>query len=121
MGRIECGTNHSMCIDVNNNFYVFGNNDNGELGLGHTNRVLKPLKNPLISNIIDVSSGGRHTFVKTSNNEIYAFGNNKNSQLGIETEVGEQYLPIQVLQGNEDKWYSNINKSRAKSARFIVS
>ena len=65
------------------------------------------------------SNGGYHTFVKTSNNEIYAFGYNEYSQLGIKTEDDNQLTPIRVFEDNEDIWFSNINKSKAKSARLI--
>ena len=77
--QIECGYAHSMCIDTNNDLFVFGSNVYGQLGLGDTNNRRTVINYPLFSNIIDVSKGGNHTFVKTSNNEIYAFGNNKNS------------------------------------------
>ena len=116
--RIECGINHSLCIDINYDLYVFGNNGFAQLGLGDTKNRNKPMKHPSLSNIIDVSNGGYHTFVKTSNNEIYAFGNNKDSQLGIKTENDNQITPIRVFEENEDIWFSNINKSKAKSARF---
>ena len=115
--RIECGDSFSMCIDIHNDFYVFGENSCGQLGLGDEIDIFEPIKHPSLSNIIDVSSRGFHTFVKTSNNEIYAFGNNTFSQLGIETEDDNQLTPIRVFEDNEDIWYSNIPKSRAKSAR----
>ena len=115
--RIECGKYHSMCIDINNDLYVFGYNYFGQLGLGDTDNRHKPIKHPSLSNIIDISNGGFHSFVKTSNNEIYAFGNNEYSQLGIKTEHDNQITPIRVFEENEDIWYSNI-KSKAKSARF---
>merc|ERR1711862_1071214 len=118
--RIECGGCHSLCIDINNDLYVFGNNEGGELGLGDTDNRSKPIKHPSLSNIIDISKGGFHTFVKTSNNEIYAFGNNEYTQLGIETEDEHQITPIRVFEDNEDIWFSNINKSKAKSARSIL-
>ena len=116
--RIECGITHSFCIDINNELYVFGDNKYGQLGLGHEDEEEKPIKHPSLSNIIDISTGGNHTFVKTSNNEIYAFGYNNHSQLGIETEDDNQLIPIRVFEDNEDIWFSNINKSKAKSARF---
>ena len=90
----------------------------GQLGLGDTNNRDKPIKHPSLSNIIDISKGGYHSFVKTSNNEIYAFGLNQYSQLGIKTEDENQLTPIRVFEDNEDIWFSNINKSKAKSARF---
>ena len=116
--RISCGYDHSMCIDICNDLYIFGNNDYGQLGLGDKNTRDKPIKHPSLSNIIDISKGGFYTFVKTSNNEIYAFGSNDNSQLGIKTEHENQITPIRVLEDNEDIWFSNINKSKAKSARM---
>ena len=115
--RIECGSDNSICFDTYNNIYVFGYNYRGQLGLGSTEDVEEPMKHPL-SNIIDISKGGEHTFVKTSNNEIYAFGRNYSSQLGIETKDKIQLTPIRVFEDNEDIWFSNINKSKAKSARF---
>ena len=116
--RIECGKEHSCCIDANNDLFVFGSNGSGELGLEDVHHsVSKPIKHPSLSNIIDISKGGCSTFVKTSNNEIYAFGDNEYSQLGIKTEDDMQPTPIRVLVGNEDIWCSNINKSNAKSAR----
>ena len=116
--RIECGYHSSLCFDVDYNMYVFGYNHHGQLGLGHKEITKEPVKNPSVSDIIDVSSGGYHTFVKTSNNEIYAFGLNKFSQLGIKTVHEYQLTPIRVFEDNEDIWFSNINKSKAKSARF---
>ena len=114
--RIECGKNHSICIDINNDLYVFGYNFYGQLGLGDTNTRYEPIKHPSLSNIIDISTGGDITIVKTLSNEKYAFGNNNYSQLGIN---GRQVKmsPVQIFKEDEDIWYSNINKSRAKSAR----
>ena len=113
--RIECGRCHSMCIDSNNDLYIFGGCYHGQLGLGGIEKVFKPKKHPL-SNIIDVSSGGCTTFVKTSNNEIFAFGSNKNSYLGISKE--ELLLtPVQYFKGYENLWCSNISSSKCKSAR----
>ena len=116
--RIECGDHHPMYIDINNNFYVVGYNKQGQLGLGDTSERVEPIKHPSLSNIIDISSKGNSTFVKTSNNEIYAFGNNEFSQLGIKKEDENQLTPIRVFEDNEDIWFSNINKSKTKSARF---
>ena len=111
---------HSLCIDINNNLYVFGNNFFGQLGLGDACNRNKPVKHPSLSNIIDISKGGLYTFVKTSNNEIYAFGRNYYSQLGIKTGNANQLTPIRVFEDNEDIWFSNINKLKAKSARSFT-
>ena len=105
--RISGGYNHSFCIDENNDLYVFGYNNAGQLGLKNFSHKYNPVKHPKLSNIIDISNGGNITFVKTSSNEMYAFGNNRHSQFGIKTNSGEQCKPIKVFQDNEDIWYSN--------------
>ena len=115
--RIECGYYHSMCIDINNILYVFGENSSGELGLGDGEKRRAPVQHPTLSKVIDISSGGNQSFVKTSNNEIFAFGWNAHQQLGIKTERESQLLPIQIFQENEDVWRTSISNSRAKSAR----
>ena len=116
--RIGCGASHSMCIDIHNNFFVFGSNEYGQLGLDckliEHNTVIQ---HPTLSNVVDISSGGNHTFIKTLSNEIYAFGCNEFSQLSIDTKYENQLKPIRVLKDNEDIWYSHSSKSRAKSAR----
>ena len=115
--RIECGDFHSMCIDVNDNLWIFGHNDYGQLGLGDRKNRFKPILHPTLSNIIDISSGGEQAFVKTQDNKIYAFGNNEYSQLGIKTSEDYQLTPIQTFIGKEDIWRSSICKNKQKSAR----
>ena len=119
--RIECGNHHSMCIDKNNDLYVFGYNKDGQLGLDDTDDRDKPIKHPSLSNVIDISlRDANSSFVKTANNEIYAFGKNDFAQLGIETEDEEQLTPIRVFEDNEDIWKTEFLKSKAKSARSIL-
>ena len=115
--RIECGSDHSMCIDVNNNLWFFGNNDDGQLGLGDDKNRSEPTKHPTLSNIMDISSGGSCTFIKTLDGKIFSFGYNGCSELGIKTSEDYQLTPIQAFQDNEDIWGSFIDKSKQKSAR----
>ena len=116
--RIECGNYYSMLIDIHHNLYVFGTI--GRYNPGEYQVMVKPKKLPILSNIADISSGGWHTFAKTFSNEIFAFGDNRYSQFGIQTTNVNILTPIQVLQDKEDIWYSNTNKSKAKSARFVI-
>ena len=118
MKRIECGARYSMCIDVNNDLWLFGNNEHGQLGLGDTENRNKPIKHPILSNIMDISAGNNSTFIKTLDHKIYAFGNNYYSQLGIKSnKKSHQLTPIRVFQGKENIWGSLIGKSKQKSAR----
>ena len=115
--RIECGSDHSVCIDVNNHLWLFGKNRFGNLGLGDDENRYKPIKHPTLSSIMDISSGGSCIFIKTLDGKIYAFGRNNYSQLGIKTSDKYQLTPIRVFQDNEDIWGLFIGKSKQKSAR----
>ena len=115
--RIDCGSRHSMCIDIYNDLYVFGDNSYGQLGLGDNSNRRDPVKHPSLTNVIDISPRSNHSFVTTSSNKIYAFGNNTNFQLGIKS-AECKFNPVRVLKGKEDIWCSNLNmRSKAKSAR----
>ena len=115
--RIECGRDYSMCIDVNDYIWLFGKNNDGQLGLGDKKNRNKPILHPTLSSVIDISSKGYSTFIKTSDHKIYAFGSNNYSQFGIKTSEEYHLNPIRVFQGNEYIWGSFIGKSKQKSAR----
>ena len=115
--RIECGQFHCLCIDINDNLWVFGSNDYGQLGLGDKKNRYKPIFHPILSNIMDISSKGYSTFVKILDDKIYAFGANTYFQLGIKVSEKPQLSPIQVFQDNENIWGSFTGKSKQKSAR----
>ena len=130
--RIECGDYHCMCIDNDDILFGFGDNGYGQLGLSDYENRPSPVKLPLndkeyvskllgypsLSNIIDISSGGSHVFVKTSSNVVFGSGYNRYMQMGVSTNGEFQLSPIRVFEDNEDIWFSNINKSKQKSARF---
>ena len=116
--RIECGSNHSLCIDSEGNLFCFGKNYSGQLGLLDTEPKKDPIEHPTLSDVIDVSSRGNHTFVKTSSNKIFGFGMNFFGQLSVKTNDDTQLEPIEVFQDKEYIWCSKIN-STAKSARSI--
>ena len=112
--RIECGYNHSICIDSNKDIYLFGSIDNNENETSSfmvvTSKIKSPIKHPSISNVIDVSKGGLfRVLARTSDNEIYSISNSFHTNIFL---LSEQ---------NEDIWGSNINiPSKAKSARSVL-
>lgn len=64
-----------IIINENNDVYSFGNNCEGQLGLGYNKHMFVPTK------VLSVSySGFISTFV-TVDNELYVFGDNYNKQL----------------------------------------
>lgn len=66
--RMECGSEHVLCIDLLNKLWVFGGNFSGQLGLGDNRKRNTPTLNECseISEIIDISSKGPRSFFKTT-------------------------------------------------------
>jgi alpha-tubulin suppressor-like RCC1 family protein len=84
---IICGGYFSILLLDNNELWVCGDNDNGQLGLGDYNnrttftKVTKP--STMTSNVKDINCGHYHTVLLTNDNEIWACGYNNFGQLGL--------------------------------------
>ena len=74
---IVCGWYHTACIDVENNLWMFGyNEENYTLGLGHCERVTVPQKIDSLK-VKSISCGESHTLCIDMDNRVWGFGNNK--------------------------------------------
>jgi alpha-tubulin suppressor-like RCC1 family protein len=80
--NIFCRGNRIMMIDLENNVWVSGVNDSGQLGLGNCENVRTPIQIIGIKAKF-ISCGGNHTMIINLNNDIFVFGNNSKGQLGL--------------------------------------
>jgi alpha-tubulin suppressor-like RCC1 family protein len=62
--------------------FVWGYNNSGGLGLGHSARAYQPVPAQLPGGTTDVQGGGEFTVARTSSGELYAWGGNMFGQLG---------------------------------------
>ena len=77
-----CGSDHSLFIDCEGNVFSVGNNEDGQLGLGHnkTQNVLNKIPNiPLINTISCVSAS---CYLIDFEGNLWTFGYNEDGQLG---------------------------------------
>jgi alpha-tubulin suppressor-like RCC1 family protein len=84
--KISCGAFHTFILMENNDIYVSGKNDRGQLGLGYINTINKFIKvyiEEIEGNIKNINCGYMYTFILTENNDIYAVGLNSFGQLGL--------------------------------------
>ena len=91
---IAIGDNHTLIADINSDLlYVYGVNDNGQLGTGNNDNITTPtiLKNSNVRFIKQVSAGKNHSLLLAGTGEdigihqnykIYAWGDNTYGQLG---------------------------------------
>ncbi|GAB1604862.1 X-linked retinitis pigmentosa GTPase regulator-like [Argonauta hians] len=85
ISQLSCGDQHTALVTESGRIFMFGPNDWGQLGLGHTNNVDKPccIKALKHEKVTLVSCGGCHTLLATDSGKIYAFGANGEGQLGV--------------------------------------
>ena len=96
--KISCGYSHT-CL-LMDEVYVWGDNDEGQLGLGHNQSQNSPQKfAPMqmnrreggtsergklnLPNIKQIICGSYHTIALTNSNEIWVWGYNNCGQLGL--------------------------------------
>lgn len=92
--KISCGFKHA-CLMLDK-IYVWGENANGELGLGHTDNIYTP-QELILKDAVDIICGGFHTIASTQiPNEIYVWGSNDDGQLGL-GHRSSMYVPTKLI------------------------
>ena len=100
---IAAGFDHSLALTTNGEVYAWGNNNNGQLGLGYfgsnENNESSPVLIPTtdLSNVSGIAAGHSHSLAFTTNGEVYAWGNNYFGQLGLGTSGDENNESSPVL------------------------
>ena len=110
-----CGGSHTITLSNDGTVHSFGDNCEGQLGLGHNDDVSIPTPIPNLPKINMISCGRNFTLCVDYEGFIWSFGENDAGQLGtgytqslsIPKEINSQYSTIW-----RDEFYT-----RAKSAR----
>lgn len=79
---IAAGNNTSFAVDINGAVWAWGNNANGQLGIGTSGNALLPTQVPGISNAISVSASLNHTVVLCNNGTLWGWGANESGEVG---------------------------------------
>lgn len=94
--KISAGDQHSLFLCTDGTVKAFGNNINGQLGLGnYTTSKTLPEKIPNLNDITAVSSGVGHSLFLKSDGTVLAVGRNSSGQLGNGTKMNAT-TPVQV-------------------------
>ncbi len=98
--QIMAGANHSMVLTTDGGLYVWGRNDLGQLGVGHTTdsnvAVSVDLTGVLAGKVpVFIAAGDDHSLVVTSEGRAYAWGLNDRGQLGDGTQTN-RLSPVEV-------------------------
>jgi alpha-tubulin suppressor-like RCC1 family protein len=101
---VVLGSSHCMALGRGGDCFVWGDNDAGQLGLGHfTNQITVAVNNSFPS-VKQIGCGSNHSVIVTHSGQIYTWGHGANGRLGIgETErIGvpdkeKSYFPVPML------------------------
>jgi len=90
---LETGASHNILIFKNGKVYVWGRNDDYQLGLGYLIEMDTPIKNPDLeqliqenggtNSILTLETGGYHNILIFKNGKVYVWGVNDDGQLGL--------------------------------------
>ncbi len=81
--QVVAAADYSLILCEGNLLFAFGNNDRGQLGLGHTKQQLFPTMVPTIPGAIrQIACGLYHNLILYEGGRLYSFGGNAFGQLG---------------------------------------
>lgn len=81
--QLSTSANHAIALTAEGEVFVFGNNDYGQLGLGHNIKSDIPQLIDNVDDVIYVSVSDRHSMLLTSTGDVYITKNNKFDKLEI--------------------------------------
>jgi hypothetical protein len=93
------GANHSLLLTKKNRIFVWGRNEDGQLGLGHQRDVETPTRMPELPDSqipARVHCGAHFSAVLTEEGSVYTMGYNDQAQLGSGNPGTSASTPIKV-------------------------
>ena len=94
IARIWAGRDFSIALDEDGNYWGWGDNTLGQLGLGHADPVEGPTQLPL-ENVVDLAVGKQFAAALLEDGTVWTWGDNTYGQLGVGE--GESTLsPVRV-------------------------
>ena len=94
--KVEIGDTHSAALKADGTVWTWGNNSDGQLGIGDNVSKTYPIKVMEIENAIDVSVGYYDTVVVKKDGTVWSWGYNGYGQLGDGTS-SSRTSPVQVI------------------------
>ena len=107
--KISLGEKHAIALDDNGKLYSWGNNTQGQLGIGDVTNQTEFIGQPtLISSVsntlfVDVSASAEVSFAITDQGEMYSWGDNDLGTLGVGDNTDKD-KPTNVINNSNVTW-----------------
>lgn len=115
--RISVGPLSISAIKTDGTLWTWGNNGNGQLGLGDRTHRSSPTQVGSLTNWKDVSTGANFCLATRTDGTLWTWGFNLNGQLGL-SDVNSRSSPTQV--GALTNW-SRVTASKISATTFSLS
>ena len=97
---IQCGSHHTLILDILGNVYGTGQNEYGQLGLGDnvldSNGIFRKIN---VSNIKNIITSAYTSIFQIDTVDLYGCGLNQHGELGM-NDLVNRYSPIKLLYTN---------------------
>jgi len=94
--KIACGSHHTIIYKSTKEIFVFGKNNEGQLGIA-SGTTTKPVLLMKDTELKTMCCGWDHTFLLKKNGELLVFGVNDKGQLGLE-QKNDRFTPVLLVQ-----------------------
>jgi len=93
---ISAGYAHALAIKTDGSLWAWGNNFEGQLGLG-SSAGFQSIPVRVMDGVISVKAGDFHSFAIKTDGSLWGWGNNYNGQLGDGTEANRIFTPVKIM------------------------
>ncbi|XP_076149382.1 putative E3 ubiquitin-protein ligase HERC3 [Alosa pseudoharengus] len=96
--QVACGDQHSIALSQDGQLFTWGQNSNGQLGLGKgepSTMSPQPLKSLAGIPLSQISAGGDHSFALSLSGAVFGWGKNSAGQLGL-GDLSDRPEPVDV-------------------------
>jgi alpha-tubulin suppressor-like RCC1 family protein len=91
--QVTCGSYFSAAVTADGSLFTWGENNNGELGLGHYDRMISPTRVSGLPPVISVGCGYGHAAALTRDGHVWVWGRNANGELGLGQSEPGRFTP----------------------------
>ena len=92
---IAAGGDHSLALKQDGTVWAWGDNNDGQLGDGTTERRYTPTQVPGLTDVVAIAAGYYHSLALRQDGTVWAWGDNSHGQLG-DGGSQDRYTPAQV-------------------------